>query len=416
MKSIPEYGRSILHALTKLAAAKNTPAKGGTQRAGLPLSFLLENQQARAKQDIGKWRSALNAAEKSESPRRYLLLNIYREIVLDAHLFGQIETRKRKTLSSRFAIFNAADEADQELTWLLKAPWFGELLSHLLDSIFWGHSLIQINGVEPLNQGKGGITSVSLVPREHISPSEGLLLARPTDTKGILYREYPDFNGWIIETPGNTGLGLLNNAAPHALYKRFAQGAWSEYSELFGMPIRKGKTNVRDPEMLRKMEDMMIRMGSAAWAIIDESEELEFIETTRGSGEVYEGLIRLCNAEISKLVHGAVIADQDQGGSRAKEQVAERIQDSTVQSDKEFIENMMNHVVLPVLIQHGYPFENCSFAFEEQKDLKQFWDQTYQALQYYEIDEDFIRDTFGIPVTGKRQLSTPPTNPKENAD
>lgn len=411
MKKPPTYRPGVFNALKRLVSAKNLSAGRNTGTpSSLPLQFLLDSVKARATQDIGKWRSALNAAERGENPRRYLLHNIYREALLDAHLYGQIETRKRKTLSSRFSIYNPAGEPDEHLSWLLKAPWFSDMINHLLDGIFWGHSLIQVNGVEPLRNGQGGITSVSLVPREHVSPEEGLLLARPSDQKGIFYREEPDFDGWIIETPDTHSLGLLNQASPHVLYKRFAQGAWSEYSELFGMPIRKGKTNVRDPEMLRKMEEMLIRMGSAAWAIIDESEELEFVETTRGNGEVFQHLIRLCNSELSKLIHGAVIADQDEGGSRAKEEVAERIQDSIVQSDKEFIENMMNHTVLPLLIRHGYPFKNCSFAFEEQKDFSQMWRQTYEALQYYEVDEDFIRDTFGIPVTGKRSFNKSPSD------
>lgn len=384
-----------------LSAGQNTKPKGRDTRR--PVKLLIETHRARAQKDIANWRSALNAAERVENPARYLLYEIYREIILDAHLYGEIELRKHKTKQSRYNLLNPNGDSDEERTNLFRKPWFFELMGYLLDARFYGHSLVQIDEVLPLSGGNGGIQGVTLIPRAHVEPKQGLLLRQYTDTKGIAYREERAWRNWLIETPENRSLGLLNHAAPHALYKRFAQGAWSEFSELFGMPLRVGKTNVRDTEMVAQMEDMLRRMGSSAFAVIDEQEELQFIETAKSKGEVFDGLIKLCDAQVSKLISGAIIGGAGEGGSRSKEEVGERLNTAVVEADKDWLAGIINQRLLPVLIAHGYPVQGFTFAWEEQKDLQALWNTTYQALQYYEVDDDWIRDTFGIQISGKRE-------------
>lgn len=402
---VPQIIKNLLPSTQKLAAPNvKQPRRGNA------LSFLLQENRARGQKDIDKWRKALNAAERSTMPRRYLLEDVYREVWLDAHLRGEINLRKNKVLQSRFGVYDADGKVDEQKTWLLKQPWFNDLMGYLLDARFYGHSLVQIDGVAPLKNFKGGVQGVTLVPRAHVSPQDGLLLKRPTDPKGILYREVPEFKDWIIETPERNDVGLLNPAAPHALFKRFAQSSWSEFAELFGMPIRVGKTNVRDTEMVRQMEDMLLRMGSSAFAVIDDQEELEFIETARSDGQVFDKLMARCNNEMSKLIMGAVIGGESNGGSRSKEEVGERGLESTVESDKEWLQGIVNTTVFPVLIAHGYPFDGSSFAYEEQKNIKELWSMTHQSLQYYEVDEDWVRETFGIEVTGKRETPAAPPN------
>lgn len=384
----------------KLARQKSEPkAKTPTRRA---VDLIIEQNRARAKKDIENWRRALNTAERYPNPRRYLLMDVYRELVIDANLSGQMEQRKAKTIQSRFYVYDKAGKADADLSDLLRKPWFLRFLNYMLDARYYGHSLLQIDGVTPLQGNKGGITDVTLIPRKHVSPTEGLILANPHDQKGNNYRDNRELDAWIIESPDYHELGLLNQTAPHVLYKRFAQAAWSQFSELFGMPLRVGKTNTSNTAMVRDMENMLANMGSAFWAVIDDQEEIEFIDTTSSKGEVFENLIKLCNNEVSKLITGAVIGNESQGGSRSKEEVGERMASHIIQGDKTYIENIINTRLIPLLIRHGYPLEGCSFAWHDEPDLEKLWKNTYEALQYYNVDPEWVKETFGIPVTGEK--------------
>lgn len=374
---------------------------------------VLEASKTRAKKNITDWRTALKQAEKRPDPRRKLLYDIYDEIDLDLHTSGIVSVRKNKTLSSKWSIYNSSNEPDDDLTYLLKKTWFTNFLHMALDSIYWGHSLIQINKVEPIKDGKGGIKEIELVPRAHVVPEDGLLLKRTSDQTGIKYREELQYQKWIIETPNKKDLGIYNKLAPYILYKRYAMAAWSAYGELFGMPMRVGKTNTTDSNAMLKMEQAMVNMAGAAFMIIDQNEEIDFIQAIRGDGAVFNELINRCNSEIQTAIMGAVIGSDSQGGSRSKEEVGERTLGDFVTADKEFLENFINEDLLPILIEHGYPFEGCYFIWDEVTDLTSLWNQTNQALAHFDVDEEWVRNTFGIQVTGKRDNSS---KAPDNAD
>lgn len=358
---------------------------------------IIAANKSRARKDINAWRTALQMAERVENPKRNLLYNLYDELELDAHLTAAIQRRVLTVRGADFTVLDANGEPDPEKAELLRRPWFIRFVELAMQSIFWGHSLIQIREIE-----QGEISGVELVRRRHVRPESGLFVERQEDDKGISYRDDDKYYDWLLEVGGHEDLGLLNKCAPHILYKRFAQASWSEYCEVFGMPLRYGKTNVKDIESLNRMEDMMLNMGTAAYAVIDNDEEVQFVETTGGKGEVYDSLIDKCNAEVSKLINGAVIGEASQGGSRSKEEVGERVGEAITRADKDFIAGYVNHTLIPRLVKLGYPLEGCSFRFERDADTHALWEITQGVLQHYEVDADFITDTFGIPVTGKK--------------
>ncbi len=371
------------------------------------LDNIIKQSIFRARRDINQWRNALKRAENVEMPRRDLLYNIYNEIMLDAHLSSEIQKRINAVSGANFHLFEPNGDISDK-THLLRKTWFFRLIQYAMESIFWGHSLIQIDAIE-----NGEIKQISLVNRFHVIPEMGIFLPSLDSDKGIFYRE-DKYYRWLIEIGDNEDLGLLNKAVPHTLYKRFAQSAWSEFCEIFGMPIRYGKTNTKDKASLDRMEAMLRDMGTAAYAVIDDQEEITFVESNKSNGDVYNGLIDRCNSEISKLINGAVIGEASQGGSRAKEEVGAEIANNITLADKQFIENFINSELKPKLIQLGYPFEGLSFAFDQEKDLKSLWMITQGVLAHYDIDENFIKETFGIPVTGKKNIDSN-LNAKDNS-
>lgn len=62
----------------------------------------------------------------------------------------------------------------------------------------------------------------------------------------------------------------------------------------------------------------------------------------------------------------------------------------------------MNSTVLPALCRLGFLSEGLRFSFNCEEDCDQLWERTAQAMQYYDVDPDWLRTKFGIEVTGKR--------------
>lgn len=377
----------------------NTPkVSTPTVRPDRVISKVIKSNNSRARKDINQWRTALQQAENVDNPKRTLLYNLYDEVLLDAHLTAEIEKRIQAVIGSEFELFDENGQPVSEASNLLRRKWFINLLTQAMWSKFWGHSLIEVTQLD----AEGKIAAIELIPRRHVLPEKGIITAKQGDESGILYREDPSVVNWVFEFGEREDLGLLNKCAPHVLFKRFAQSAWSEFCELFGMPVRVGRTNTKDPQSLNDMENMLVSMATASYAVIDKEEELDFIETAKSDGGVYKGLIDVSSAEISKTVNGSVIGEASQGGSRSKEQVGLQIQERVTLSDKKWLEGIINEIVLPRLELFGYPFTGLRFEFERTKDTTAQWAIVSGVLQYYDVDENYIIETFGVPVTAKK--------------
>lgn len=370
------------------------------------LDKLVASNTSRARKDIRQWRTALQQAESVDNPKRSLLYNLYEELVLDAHLSAEVQRRILAVQGAEYSLTDEDGVTDFEKTKLIQKPWFNEFLKYAMESIFWGHSLIQINDLVD-----GEVNDLELINRKHIRPEKGLFVFQQNDDKGINYREDEKYNQWLLEVGINNDLGLFNKVTPHVLYKRFAQGAWSEFCEIFGMPIRYVKTNSRDDESLNRAENMLKSMGTAFYGVLDKDDELNFIESVKSDGNVYKGLMDVSNNEISKLVNSAVIGGDSAGGSRSKEEVGERLSNAITSADKQFIESYVNYTLFPKLIALGYQLEGVTFRFEKSKDIKQLWGFVKEALPFYDVDPEFISDTFGFPVTPKVALATQQKSP-----
>lgn len=145
-------------------------------------------------------------------------------------------------------------------------------------------------------------------------------------------------------------------------------------------------------------------MGSAAWFIIDTTEEFDWAKAVETNGDVYNNLIRLCNNEISLLIAGAIIGQDTKHGSYGKEAASQNILDSLVTSDMTMVEIYMNDIVIPALIKIGIIPEGYRFQYEVAEDLQELWSMTSQALNHFEVDPEWVRQKFGIEVTGRREL------------
>lgn len=366
------------------------------------ITRIIEQSNYRSRKDITDWRRAINMAENKDMPRRIMLLNLYDDIVLDNHLYAQIQTRVLKVLGLRFKIAdNKTKKEINEKTDLFLKQWFYKFINMAMQSILYGHSLIQIDNIV-----NGEIGDISLVPRRHIRPELGIYCIKQLDDSGITYRT-PEYSNWLIEVGDSYDLGLLMKAVPNVLWKKNAQMCWSEYCEIFGMPLRVGKTNTRSNDDLDRIESQLQRMGSAAYAVLQAGETVEFIESTKGDAyNVYNQLVERCNSEISKLILGQTLtSDTGKSGTRAQGEVHERVGDAITRADLMFIEHVVNDKLLPVLIAQGYPLQGCYFEFIIKQEITALdWTIDSGLLNQFEIDPQYFIDKYSVPILAKKEI------------
>ncbi|MGL5683599.1 MAG: phage portal protein family protein [Marinifilaceae bacterium] len=370
--------------------------KHNQKREGLVPKLKLKSL-SQTKADIQTWQNALRSAGNIDEPRRAKLYNLYRNVLLDAHLSSQIELRTQHLLSTPF-LLTVNDNTDDELTkQFSNSMLITSVIRQILDSIYWGHRMIEFSYKD------NNLTCDRIHPN-NVVPEKGIVLIDETGNECIKYRELPDYNTWILEFGDNDNLGLLNQAVAHVLMKRFAQSCWSELCEIYGIPPRFIKTETSDPEMLDRAEEMLRDMGSAAYFIIDNSEEFQFAKGADTNGDVYSNLIRLCKEELSLLICGATIGQDTKNGNRSKEESSIELLKKIVLSDKALVEGYMNTKVIPALKSIGWMANlDATFQFQQEQDLDKLWTWTSGVIQHMDVDPDWINETFGIKVSKRTQ-------------
>lgn len=382
-------------------AAATTTAKANKQF----VMNVVEKSVSATRADMAVRKTALDMARKAEEPKFFPLQNLLTEIMMDTHLFSQVQNRTNKSVAASFLITDLNGTTNEELTTALQnATWVTTLNREIVNSRFFGHSLIefyleQLAGKTPLESLRA-----RLIKRTNVDPRNGLFYPDYSEDKFIKYREIPEYDKWVVEFGQENDLGILTNCIPHVLMKRFAQSCWSELCEIYGIPPRILKTNTQDASMLNRGKQMLQDMGAAAWMIIDETEEFQFAQGVSTNGDVYKNLIQLCNNENSMAIQGAVIGQDTANGNRSKEESSQDLLQDLVNSDLALLEQYWNSTVIPALQLAGILPANILFAYPKAEDLDKLWTMTKEALQYYDVPAEWVNDTFGIPVEPKKTI------------
>lgn len=385
--------RHVIGDRQHLAVKSDTP-KTAQRREGY-IRSIVPKTITRTRSDIATWRSALRAADNVDNPRRTRLVNLYEDIMLDAHLTSQVELRQQFVLSTPFTLQREGAD-DEELTKKFNAAgWVTTLNKHILDSIMYGHTLVELTTTDT------DALKVTLLPRQNVIPEKGVLLLREDDSDGVNYREIREFGTWILEFGEAHDYGLLNKAVPHVLFMRFAQSCWSELCEIYGIPPRFIKTDTQDPAMLDRAEAMLRDMGAAAYFIIDRTEEFQFAKGADTNGDVYRNLGSVCKEAISMLINGAVFGQDTVNGNRSKEESSLKLFDKLVLADRKKLSGYWNSTVIPALVHIGLLEPGYTFVWQQEEDIEKLWGMTCDLLQFKDVPNEWIMEKFGIECADK---------------
>lgn len=364
---------------------------------------VIRRQEPIIRRDIASWRTARQEATRADNPKQHRLQVLYDEVMLDAKMTSQIGLRISKSQAADWFLKKGDANNEEAMNLLKDTGLFDKLVNYIVESKFYSQSLVQFTF------DKEGNPDIELVPRANVSPASGMFYPDVTGNKCESYRERPDFGKWILEfCPDKYDLGLLNKATPYVLMKKFALSCWSELCEIYGIPPRVLKTDTQDQQMLDRAEAMMQEIGSAAYFIIDTSEDFEFAQSSSTNGDVYKNFIATCDEQISLLNLGAVLGQDTEHGNRSKEESSTDLMEIVVEADKRKIAYYINKVAIPAMEALGIIPTGLRFEFAKATDTEKLWNMVYQASAYYEFDVEWLKQTFGMEITGPRMNPTGP--------
>lgn len=349
----------------------------------------------RIKQSVSDWRDAIEFAEDVYYPNNEELIRLYRELVLDPQVSALIETMLYQVQSNAFKIVSNGEE-NEDKTKIFKSKWFSELIKYTCEARYYGFSYVQLDGVQD-----DKITGISLIPREYVIPQWQLLKVRPTDKDGYDINKSP-LKKWTLFIGDKDDLGLLSKAAPYVIFKREVIQFWAAYNEVFGQPLRVGKTSMQDNARKSNMASMLESMSYSPWAVLDTDDSVEFISASGMSGEkTYEQNIRLIDEQLSKLFTGQTMV-LDNGSSRSQGEVHERNLDAFVNAQMREIAYLVNDKVIPMLVNIGLPLsleDRFEWVNEENLSMMEKAEMIAKISPYYKLDKEFVETTLGVKIS-----------------
>jgi len=359
------------------------------------------------KETLETLRRAIETAESSLYPNRYNLLQIYHTITKDPHLTALINHRKERIKGLSYSLIKTTvDRIEPKSTQIFSQYWFKNFLDYTLDAIFFGNSLVEVyaaQGEDP------DAVSLNLIPREFVIPEAGQIKLSPEQQTGeISYLEAP-YDTLTLDISQNLdpkALGALLPVAKYVLFKNEALLNWSQYTEIFGQPLRVATTDSDDIDELDSIASFLANLGRSGYMIKNSSTSVEFLGSdSKGSTtELYADFVDYLDKQVSKAIVGGTMLT-DEGSSRSQAEVHERGSLIFTKADMRFVETVINRLLIPKLQNLGIITEkNLLFRFEE-PDLATIEEKilidTF-LLEHFEIlDRNYFQKRYGVSLRPK---------------
>lgn len=401
----------------KLPTFRNKASKGKatiTEGSNVtrPGATVILTQAQRFGIGLNDYMQAVRSAENVDFTQRVKLYDIYSESLMDPHLFSVVQKRKSGVLGRKIE-FRRNGVPDDKVNEQISSPWFLKFISDALDAEYWGFTLVQffIN--------KKGWIDYFLVPRKHIDPVLRIIKTRQEDINGESFDNYAD----LLMIKGKEPLGILARTAPYVIYKRGTIGDWAQFSEIFGMPVRKYTYDAADPEALHNAMESAKAQGGGMDFFCPEGSNLEFVETgnTTGSSDLYSTFVDRCNAEISKAALGNTLTTEaSETGTQALGTVHQNIEEKLVEQDALAILNLLNYDMTDLFASLGVNTKGGKFVYVKETDLEQVKSRAElleKAINVFNLplEDDYIYEQLNVEKPNNYELLKAEKEEKKNA-
>lgn len=375
----------------KASGSKRRITEGGNvNRQG---ATIVLTQPQRFGIGLDDYMRGIRSAENVDFTQRVRIYDIYSDCLMDPHLYSVIQKRKSGVLSRKIE-FRRNGVPDEKVNEQISSPWFLRFIGDALDAEYWGFTLVQFF----INE-KGWI-DYFLVPRKHVDPVLRLIKTRQTDLTGDSFDEYPD----LLMVQGKEPLGILARCAPYVIYKRGTVGDWAQFSELFGMPVRKYTYDAADPDALNAAMEAAKAQAGAASFFTPEGSNLELVESgnTTGSCELYSTFVDRCNAEMSKAILGNTLTTEaSETGTQALGTVHNKVEQQLIHQDALAILNLLNYDMTDIFAKIGVDTEGGEFVYVEEtnpEEVKARAELLAQAVNTFNlpVDDDYLYEQLNI--------------------
>lgn len=295
--------------------------------------------------DIKELDDSISFAKQTEDPSRFKLYGIYDNIT-DLHVKSQMRTAIFGVVKQKWVIVDENNVVDEELTKLLQKLWFHDLSKKIIETEFYGHSLLYFW----MDVESGEIDKTKLFPRIHVNPEKGVIIPDlEQEDKAVPY-DNDVFNKIFLEVGESGDLGLLQDVARWCIFKGWAIKDWARSSEKWGDPHLVIQSSSDDDTENDKKAAMAENFGANSWLMVSADDKVQLLERSQAgtAHNIFLDFIKVSNEENSKGINGQTATSDTQAFVGTAE-VQERILDDYTESRLMSLMFFHNEKTLPFL-------------------------------------------------------------------
>lgn len=317
---------------------------------------------------VRKFRNAIIAAENESAPSFIELYRTYidvqddpevskcRSIVLDYIQDCDIKVDEWKSKSSK-------DKTDK----LLSSSFMTDLIRYVVDSMYWGHSLVHIGDIVD-----GIPSSVSLIPRWLVNPKLQRVYTNTTYSSD--YITFDDvkltkYHMYICPNKDNL-LGQFSQIAIPQIQLKDSTTAYYSYIQRYATPSVVIQTDTTDESELDRMDEYASQFGSNSYAIIGANDKITMLDTRNQTGEAYMSIITMLREQITSCMLGSSSLGNEKsfvGSAKVSYDIAE----TRIAAIIEFAESVINNQLFPLLISLGCDYlQGVSIEFDDNEEAE----------------------------------------------
>lgn len=278
-------------------------------------------------------------------------LHTYRSMLSDSQIWTCYQSRKAGVMSKEWSVDRgkAKSRNSKTIESLFNDLDIEQLISDIIDAPFFGFQPIEIIWE---------YTGAGIFPKQLIAkPSEWFTFN--TNNELVLKSKYgtpeelpqykflcPKYNASYINPFGEKN---LSRCFWPTAFRKGGYKFWVTFAEKFGMPTTVGKIPTgKSQDELDDFANTLNTMVQDAVIVITDDSTIELKEASgkAASSEIYNSLIEVCNADISKVILGQTLTTEvGKTGSYAASKTHFEVRKDIVESDRKLAEKTINQLV-----------------------------------------------------------------------
>lgn len=277
-------------------------------------------------------------------------ISTYRNMV-DAHL-GSVRRKRIAAVKARPWILEdgkADAKTSKRVRTHLESLKMRSIVAGILDAVFYGYSVLEV----VWDIVDGWIVPVRVVDKPQEWFSFGIQSQLQLRNRLGRFEDVPE-RKFLVATHQASyanpyGTPLLSECFWPLAFKKGGLKFWAQFCEKWGSAKAIGKvpasTSTSDKQKLARQLAGLIR---DAVGVIPDNATIEVLEATgkSGSGDLYQGLVKWADADMSKSVLGETLTtEQGPNGARAATEVHNEVRGDLAQDDANLVEETMNTLI-----------------------------------------------------------------------